>query len=63
MPLSKGLSRSFLNFRARLAAIAFLKPNFDFVQKVILTKLSEKRRNYVSYGSCEENHSIFECRM
>ena len=27
-----------------------------FVQHVLLTKFSEKRRNYISYGSCGEKH-------
>ena len=50
---SNGLSRTFLSFRARLAAIAFLKPIFRFSCKKIFAQSSLKKlRNYVSYGSC-----------
>ena len=53
----ENMSRTFLSFRARLAAIAFLKPIFRFSCKKLFGRNSVKKlRNYVSYGSCGENH-------
>ena len=52
----ENVSRTFLNFPARLAAIAILKSIFDSRAKNVLTKFSERRRNYVSYGSCVEKN-------
>ena len=49
----ENVSRTFLSFCARFAAIVFLKPTFGFSRnKFVYTKFSEKLRNYVSYGSC-----------
>ena len=52
------MSRTFLNFRVWLAAMAFLEQSFVFVQKLFGRNALERRRNYVSYGCCGENHEI-----
>ena len=53
----ESVSRTFLSFRARFAAIAFLKPTFGFSRKKLFGRNSLKKfTNYVSYGSCVENH-------
>ena len=50
------LSRTFLSFRAQLAAIAFLKPIFRFSwNKFVLRKFSGKRQKLDSHGSCAKS--------
>ena len=53
----ENVSRTFLSFRAQLAAIAFLKPIFRFLCKKLFRRNSLKKlKNYISYGSCGKNH-------